>query len=364
MKKVRVDLDKRSYDIIIGSGIVSSCGKLIQRLNIGSEAVLITNDPLQRRYGKRLAKVLSDRNINSYLITVPNSEKAKSAGEFIKAVCKISNFDRLRNIFVIAFGGGVIGDLAGFIAAVYKRGIPYVQIPTTLLAQVDSAIGGKTAVDLPIAKNLIGAFHQPRAVISDTSLLLSLPKRQIRSGLAEVIKYGVISDASLFGFLENKIEDIVERMDHKALEYIVCRSSSIKAAFVEKDEFDKAGKRALLNFGHTFGHAIEAASHYSSLYSHGEAIAIGMIMASSLACRLGILKTADYKRLEDLLIRAGLPIRAFGVSASMIYESHLRDKKFSGSINKFVLPATIGRAMVAKRIPDRLVRAVISDSIR
>lgn len=363
MKKTSVRLGERAYDIHIGRGLVRDCGRIISTLAAGSDAVVITNKCLSGLYKKTLKRSLGAASITSYFETVPDSEKAKSSSVAVDLMNRISSYDRAKEIFIIAFGGGVIGDLAGFVAAVYKRGVPYIQIPTTLLAQVDSAIGGKVAIDLPVAKNLVGAFYQPKAVISDISLLGSLPKRQIKSGLAEIIKYGVIADRRLFEFLEKNYDKVLA-LDGDALEYVIFRSSRIKASIVEKDEFDKNGIRAVLNYGHTIGHAIESASGYSGRFSHGEAVAIGMAAASSISVKLGMLKKTEARRIEGLLNNVGLPTRAAGLKVRRVYEAHLHDKKFTRGKNRFILLSGIGSSSVVEGVPERIVKNVLMERLK
>ena len=262
---------------------------------------------------------------------------------------------------MVALGGGVTGDVAGYVASIYKRGIPYIQIPTTLLAQVDSAIGGKTAIDLPSAKNLVGSFYQPRIVISDIRFLNTLGKRVAISGLGEIIKYGIIEDRRLFVYLEKNIRRI-RRFDRDSLEHIICRSSAIKARIVEKDEYDKKGTRARLNFGHTIGHAIESACGYSKQYYHGEAVGIGMITASMIAARKGMLKEDALRRIIGLVKKAGLPTAiSRKISMAKIMKAQRYDKKIIHGVNRFVLPLDIGRVKICENIPERLIRAVIKD---
>ena len=363
MNKIRVKLKERSYDILIGPSLIKKAGSLIRRLDIGKDAVVITNKKLLSLYKKPLENSLTASGFTVRFEAVPDSERAKAASIATNVIDRISKYDKLKSIFIIAFGGGVIGDLAGFVAAVYKRGIPYVQFPTTLLAQVDSAIGGKVAVDLPIAKNLIGAFYQPRLVISDTSLIKSLSPRQISSGLGEVIKYGVIKDRELFEFLESDYKKVL-KADPSSLEYIVSRASRIKAAVVSKDEFDSKGIRAVLNFGHTIGHAVEAASGYSARYNHGEAIAIGMVIASDISCRMGMMKASELARIENLVKRLGLPADIKGLKFSSIYESHLHDKKFLHGRNRLILPVGIGRVKVVEDVPDGIIIEAIKNHLR
>lgn len=358
MNTVRVYLGDRSYDILIGEGLLSKSGGIIKRLKIGNDAVIITNETLKRNYGKTLYNSLARSGISAKFELVPDSEKAKSSKVLLKALSHIASYDKNRNIFIIALGGGVIGDLAGFVAAIYKRGVPYVQIPTTLLAQVDSSVGGKVAIDLPIAKNLVGAFYQPKIVISDTSLLMSLSSRQVRNGLAEIIKYGAIKDGSLFSYLEKNYKKAVA-LNRSVISHLIIKSVLIKARLVGEDELDKIGKRIILNYGHTIGHAIEAASTYSNRYNHGEAIAIGMCIAADIACRLKLLKRSDSERIESLIRNCGLPTRIKNLSLDRIYEAQLHDKKFERNTNRFVLLHAIGKAGIAKAVPSRIVKESI-----
>ncbi len=358
MKKIRVHLKDRSYDILIGRGLIEKCGGLLRSIGIGRDAFVITNKGILSRYGRPLEKSLKKSGFSVRFGLVPDSEKAKTTEVAVRLINRLSAYDKNKELFIIAFGGGVIGDLSGFVAAVYKRGVPYGHIPTTLLAQVDSAIGGKVAVDLAVAKNLVGAFYQPKMVISDTSLIKTLPSRQVKNGLAEVIKYGVIKDRRLFEFLESNCSRIL-KSDAEALEYVVTRSSQIKAEIVEKDEFDRKGVRAVLNYGHTIGHAVEAACGYSKRYNHGEAVAIGMAAAADIALELGMLARDEAVRIKQLIKKSGLPTGLKGLSFSKIYKAHLHDKKFIHRKNRFVLPAKIGRVKVVEGVPDEVVRMAL-----
>jgi 3-dehydroquinate synthase len=361
MQRVRLKLGKRSYQIIVGSGILKSLGKRILRLDIGRDAYIITNSFLKKRFGRDLERWLSACGIKSKFKTVPDSERSKSIAQASGAITGLAGFDLARRVFIIAFGGGVIGDLAGFVASVYKRGIPYLQVPTTLLAQVDSSIGGKTGVDLRQGKNLIGAFYQPRLVLSDVSILSTLDIRQVRAGLAEVVKYAAIKDKVLFFYLENNYKDILScRKD--ALEYVVGRCSRIKAEIVAGDEREEKGLRTILNFGHTIGHAIEAASSYRG-YNHGEAIALGMLCAVRLGVILGLTAQGLEQRVASLLKKIGLPCRIKGLSLERIIAAHYRDKKFIGKKNKFVLVANIGRAKIVEDIPLETIKRSIKEVI-
>lgn len=354
MKKLKIKLGKRSYSLLIGSGALSETGSALKRLKIGKDAFVITNSKIWRLYGRRLVTSLRAGGFTHVCEKVPDRETSKSNKQVVRLIDKISRADKRRGTFIVAFGGGVVGDLAGFVASIYKRGIPYIQIPTTLLGQVDSAIGGKVAIDLDTAKNLVGAFYQPRLVVSDISLLKSLPAREIISGLGEIIKYGIIADRTLFGFLERDLKKIL-KLDKEALEYLVYRCSKIKARIVEKDELDRKGLRAILNYGHTIGHALEAAAGYSKLYTHGEAVAIGMATAAEIACRLGMLKEKDKERIELLIKKTGLPVKIRKLKLKRVIEAQMYDKKIIHGVNRFVLPTGIGKVRLREDIPKKLI---------
>ena len=358
MHKIRVHLKNRSYDIVIGSGIIQKTGRLLKGLGLGPDAVVVTNRRIFGLYGRKLASTLKRSGLSVAFEIVPDSEKAKSSKIATSVLSRIAAHDRYKRIFLAALGGGVVGDLTGFVASIYKRGVPYIQIPTTLLAQVDSSIGGKTAIDLPSAKNLAGAFYQPRIVISDTSLLKSLPKRRLKSAMAEVIKYGVIKDKPLFKYIEDNYAKILKG-DERALEHLISRSSAIKAGVVEKDEFDDRGLRAILNYGHTAGHAIEAASLYSGKYDHGESVAIGMAIAADIALKLKMLTKKDAQRITSLIKKCGLPVRAKGLNPLKIYNALAHDKKFIRRKNRFVLPAGIGKVKLVEGVPERVIKRAI-----
>jgi 3-dehydroquinate synthase len=263
MKKIRLNLGKNSYDIIICSDKVQTLSSHLKRLNIGKDAVIVTNQAIKKLFGKKIERALVSKGFSVRFETVPDTERAKSEKECLRLLNNISRFDFLgRRVFIIALGGGVVGDLAGFTASIYKRGVPYIQVPTTLLSQVDSAIGGKTAIDLTVGKNLAGAFYQPRLVFSDTSFLKTLPKKELISGLSEVIKCAIIKSPGLFRFVEKNYTRILG-CDKKSLEHIIYVCSLIKARIVEKDEKDNKGIRATLNLGHTIGHAIETSAKYT-----------------------------------------------------------------------------------------------------
>jgi len=361
MHIIKVNLKKRSYDIVVGTNIIGSLGRHIRKINIGHDAYVITNAAIRNKYGKALCNCLKEEGFEVKFKLVPDSEKSKSIELAYGIIRDITLFDQKKRIFIVAFGGGVIGDLAGFIASIYKRGIPYIQVPTTLLAQVDSGIGGKTAVDLAQGKNLVGTFYQPRLVFSDVKILKTLSLRQIKSGLAEVIKYGIIRDPQLFLYLERCYPDILS-LKESALEFMVMRCSGIKAKIVQQDEREEKGIRTVLNFGHTIGHAIEAAGNYKR-YNHGEAIALGILVAADLSQRLGFVSGKTVNRIENIVQAVGLPTRINKLSLQAIIKAHYRDKKFIGQKNRFVLIRDIGRTQIQENIPLNLIKAVLKERI-
>ena len=361
MRIVKVNLGKRSYPIIIGCGILNQLGPYLTKLNPGTDAFIITNAFLKNKYGAKLLQVLSTHGFNCHFKLVADSEKAKSIEIASRVIKELAKFDRKKKVFIIAFGGGVVGDLAGFVASVYKRGISYVQIPTTLLAQVDSAIGGKTAVDLALGKNLVGAFYQPRMVFSEVNFLKSLDIMQVRAGLAEVIKYAVIKDSKLFGFLENNYRKVMQR-DPATLEIIINACSRIKASIVAQDEKETLGLRSILNFGHTIGHAIEAAGGYKG-YNHGQAVSLGMIVAVDLSNKLGEIDTKLAIRIRNLIKLYGLPVKIKGVGLAKIIRAHYYDKKFSGKENKFVLIGGLGKPRIVRNVKLDLIKEAICRAV-
>ncbi|MBN2831550.1 MAG: 3-dehydroquinate synthase [Candidatus Omnitrophica bacterium] len=357
MHSIRLNLKSRSYNIIVGTKILPLLGRYLARINIGTDAYIITNSAVKSRYGRVLSQGLKKYGFNLKFKTIPDGERAKDIRVASLLIRDLAKFDLKRRSFIIAFGGGVVGDLSGFVASIYKRGIPYIQVPTTLLAQVDSSIGGKTAIDLKEGKNLAGAFYQPALVFSDISLLKTLNKRQVANGLAEVIKYGVIKDKNLLTYIERECRNII-RLKEPFLEHIVKCCSGIKASIVSLDETEKKGLRTALNFGHTIGHAIEAAANFYK-YNHGEAIALGMLVALEMSVRLKLINQAILKRIEALISSAGLPVKITGVSVAKILKKHFHDKKFTGKSNKFVLVSGLGKVTVVKDIPLSLIRYAI-----
>lgn len=358
MRKLKVNLGERSYQILIGDKILDKTGDFVSKSKLGKDAFIITNRSIKKIYGKRLKRSLNNCGIKAKFRTVADSERSKSMPVVISLIKDITAYDKKKNILIIALGGGVIGDLAGFVASIYKRGVAYIQIPTTLLSQIDSSIGGKTAVDLMQAKNLVGAFYQPRLVISDVSCLKTLNFRQVRSGLAEAIKYGIIKDKALFNYIQRYSKQLINREIGK-IENLVFRCSRIKAGVVQADEKEKRGIRTILNFGHTIGHAIEAASNYQG-YNHGEAISIGMICATDISRQLSLITSPTFKKIEKIILKVGLPTKIKGVSYEKILKAHYRDKKFLGKRNRFVLIKDIGKTVTRLDIPLKIIKVALS----
>ncbi len=359
MKIIKVSLKERSYNIVIGSHIIGRLGKLVSALGLGSDAYVITNSLVKSKYGALLHGILTKAGIGAKFKVIADSESSKSIACLNEVLRDLAKYGSRRKVFIIAFGGGVVGDLSGFTASIYKRGTPYIQVPTTLLAQVDSSIGGKTGLDLAEGKNLVGAFYQPRLVLTDTAFLRSLPLRQLRSGLAEVIKYALISDRKMFGFLEDNYQKVFA-CEPMVLEYLVSRCSAIKAGIVSCDEREINGVRTALNFGHTIGHAVESAGGYKK-YNHGEAVAIGMVFASALSRQLGFIDTTCAIRIKGLIRNAGLPVMIKGLLLKDIIKAHYHDKKFTGLKNRFVILQGIGAAKIIEGIPLDLVTKVLRE---
>ena len=361
-KIIKLNLKKRSYDIIVGRHILSRLPAFIKTLKVGRDAYIITNPLIAKKCAGELKRALKKSGLDFKIKTVADSETSKSLKTAGTIIEDILEWDKKKQIFIIALGGGVVGDLSGFVASIYKRGTPYIQIPTTLLAQVDSSIGGKTAVDLAQGKNLVGTFYQPRLVLSDVEILKSLRLREVRSGLAEVIKYGVIKDPYLFSYLENKYKEIL-KLKSSALEFIVERSSLIKVKIVQQDEREEKGIRTILNFGHTIGHSLETASGYQA-YTHGEAIALGMLVACDISQRIRILNNRAANRIEKLIRDIGLPDQIRAVSLKNIIKAHHYDKKFKGAKNKFVLIEDIGKTRIVENIPQKVIKEALAARLK
>ena len=355
MESLNVALGDRSYPIHIGSGLISSAE--LYAPHRGGGVAIVTNRVVAPLYLKAVKSATGP----AAEIIVPDGEQAKSWQGVEQVVDGLIAARLGRDGLVIALGGGVIGDLAGFAAAVYQRGVPFVQVPTTLLAQVDSSVGGKTAINHPAAKNMIGAFHQPCAVISDVATLDTLPERELRSGIAEVIKHGLALDAAFVDWLEANLERLLKR-DRAALVHAVKRSCELKARIVAQDERE-SGSRALLNFGHTFGHAIEAGTGYGA-WLHGEAVAAGMVMAAELSALIGDLRKTEVGRVRELLRRAGLPIVGPALAPERLIELMALDKKAAKGRTRFVVLEAIGRARLRADIDDAAVRQAIVAAVQ
>ena len=356
LQRVRVALGPNSYDILIGPGGLAEAGAQLAGRVRSPRGALVTNARVRDLYGPAASASLSAAGLQVGMIVVPGGERAKTLGQVRTLYDRFLTLGLDRTSFVVALGGGVVGDLAGFAAATYLRGVDFAQLPTTLLAQVDSSVGGKTAVNLPQGKNLVGAFHQPRLVVADISALATLPLRELRAGLAEVVRYAVIRDAQLFAYLEANGRAVLRR-DPAALTHIVRRSCEIKAQIVTADERER-GIRALLNFGHTIGHALEQALSYRRL-RHGEAVALGMIAEGQVAAEAGLCEGEDVERMTALLAGLGLPVTVRDVEPAQVVQACLVDKKRERGRLRVALPRGIGEAEVVDDVsPAALGRAV------
>ena len=363
MNKIRVHLEKkvsRSYEICIGRQILDRMGLILAKGSWAQRYFVVTDSAVSAVHGPRVLDTLRWQGLGVELLDFPAGEPSKTIGTCLALIDRMLALGADRTSALIALGGGVVGDLAGFVASVFMRGIPYVQVPTTLLAQVDSAIGGKTGVDLPAGKNLLGSFYQPKGVFIDLDFLETLSEGEFRNGLAEIIKCGVIEDPELLNDLEAHAASILRR-DMAQMEHVVARSCRIKKAIVEIDESEK-GLRRLLNFGHTVGHALEAGSNYT--LSHGEAVSIGMVASAVLSERLKYLPREDRERIEAVLTDFGLPTRIpKGADTAALLSFMRRDKKKQGGAIHFVLLKKIGLAFVNGGAPEGLVEDVI-ESLR
>jgi 3-dehydroquinate synthase len=355
-ESVRIELAERSYQILIGPGLLAH-DLSYHGLPTGRDALIVSNTTVAPLYAGRLIAALRPHYARVQCVALPDGEAHKDwpTLNLVFDALLASGCDRKTVLF--ALGGGVVGDMTGFAAACYMRGVPYVQVPTTLLAQVDSSVGGKTAINHPLGKNMVGAFHQPQRVIADLDTLASLPQRELVAGLAEVIKYGPIADDAFFAWIEAHLDGLLAR-DPEALAFAVRRSCEIKAHVVGQDERE-AGLRAVLNFGHTFGHAIETGLGYGE-WLHGEAVGCGMVMAASLSQRLGLIDAAYAARIEDLIRRAGLPVVGPRLGAERYFELMRVDKKAEAGAIRFVVIDAPGRASM-RSADDDLVRQVLAD---
>jgi 3-dehydroquinate synthase len=357
MHTVDVALGQRSYQILVGSGLLSDAGRHVAAIIPPGRALVISDATVAALYLDRVAKSLSAAGFTVSTATVPAGEQSKSFDQLSRLCDECFRAGLERRSLIVALGGGVIGDLAGFVAATYLRGLPFVQLPTTLLAQVDSSIGGKTGINLPGGKNLVGAFYQPALVLADVAALATLDDRQFSSGLAEVVKHAMIRDAALFARLEADAAKILAR-DPATLEEIVARNCAVKAAVVSADERE-AGLRAILNYGHTVGHAVEAIASYG-VYTHGEAVALGMVAASAIARSRGFLDDAVVVQQNNLLERFGLPTKLRRpLNPDALLEAMRHDKKVLAGRMRLVLPVAIGDTRIVDDVTDDELRAAL-----
>ena len=355
MRKIKVSLGSNSYPIHIGSGLLTQTGHQFKETGFADKVVIITNPLVNGLYGDTLKQSLAGEGFQVTALEVPDGEEQKSLEVAGRLYNELTDLYCERTTLILALGGGVIGDLTGFVAATYLRGVPLIQIPTTLLAQVDSSIGGKVAVNHGRLKNKIGAFYQPRLVISDIATLRTLTPKEVSEGLAEVIKYAVIRDKELFAYLEKNI-DRIKSLDEKLLEEIVYRSAQIKAEVVEKDEKD-LGLRHILNYGHTLGHAIESASDFK--VQHGKAVALGMLAAGRISNELGLLDKSELVRLKDIIQRADLATELPDLEVEELIQAMKHDKKVLRGKIRFILPPALGSVFITDEVSLSLVEQVL-----
>ncbi|MHC5034667.1 MAG: 3-dehydroquinate synthase [Planctomycetota bacterium] len=364
METVQVEAGARSYDVLVDFDFLSDLGGVLVERDLASDNVAVFTSPtVGGLYFDALEEGLRSAGIGHVgRWDIPDGEENKNLDSFVGAVRWLAQFapDPSIKPIVVTLGGGVVGDLGGFAAACFRRGVPYVQVPTTLLADVDASVGGKTAVNLPEGKNLVGAFHQPRLVCMDLATLKTLPEREVRSGAAEIIKHAAAIDAELFLRLEETIEALVQ-LEPSVLLRIVPANVAIKAAVVREDEREERGVRICLNFGHTIGHAIERAA--DGRLTHGECVAVGMVAAVRMSVELGLCEPEVRERLEHLIARAGLPTQAEGVDPDSVMDFMAHDKKFVTGENRFVLLAEIGQWVERKGVPTDLVQRAVAEAL-
>jgi 3-dehydroquinate synthase len=356
-KILRVGQGNREYPVVIGPGITVRLIPWLKKARLGPRLCIITNPTVFELYGASLQESLSRIGFEVVVLSVPDGEAAKSLESAGGLYTELSRHLAERNTPLLALGGGVIGDLAGFVAATYLRGLPLVHMPTTLLSQVDSSLGGKTAVNFGTLKNQIGVFYPPRVVFSDTDTLKTLPPREIADGLAEVIKSAVIGNPRLFFVLEKNMEKVIAGQSN-ALQTVVCAAAAIKASIVTRDEYDR-GPRQTLNFGHTIGHAIEAVSNFQ--ISHGESVALGMIVAGKIANKVRLFPSRDLSRLQQVIRLAGLPGVLPSLDANSLMEAVKHDKKISGGKLRFILPTRFGQVVIRDIEPALLAEVLTKE---
>jgi 3-dehydroquinate synthase len=357
---IRVELGERSYDVVVGVGNLSVSAELAQRINLKARVAVVTDEKVAPLYADKVIDALGKKGLKAGLVVTPAGEEAKNVNTLAALWNKFVELGIDRKSLVVALGGGVVGDLAGFAAGTFLRGVDYIQVPTTLLAQVDSSVGGKTGINLPAGKNLAGMFHQPRGVVIDVETLKTLPDREVRAGLAEVIKYGVIWDEEFLGFLESNITGLLS-LDPAILVKAVLRSVEIKAAVVASDETEN-GLRRILNFGHTLGHVLENLAGYGK-YLHGEAVAWGMMVAARLAAEMKMLSHSDADRLTALLEKLTKLPQVKGVSAEQVVGGTKRDKKTVAGTVHYILPEKLGRVVVRSDVDEDMVLRVVEGYI-
>ena len=363
--EIRVELGPRAYDIVVGAGTIAEAGARTAKLSRGNRLFVIADEVVAKLHLAALTESLEAAGIDHREIILPPGEQTKDFAHLQRLAEDLLDAGADRGAMLVAFGGGVVGDLAGFAASLLLRGVDFIQIPTTLLAQVDSSVGGKTGINTRHGKNLVGSFHQPRLVLIDTDLLATLPRREILAGYAEIVKYGLIGDAEFFAWLETNGAAVCGR-DADALAHAIAASCAAKAAVVAADEHE-SGRRALLNLGHTFGHALEAETGYGAEIRHGEAVAAGMAMAFDLSARMGLCPAADAARLRDHLRLMGLPaglrdLPARRWEAARLLAHMAQDKKMRDGKMNFVLARRIGDAFLARDVDTELVRLLLTEA--
>lgn len=358
-RTVPVGLGARAYDVLVGQGLLDRAGRLIAPFQKRGRTAVVSDETVWALHGARLTAALNDAGIEALPVIVPPGEQTKSFAGLADVSDRLLALELDRGDIITAFGGGVVGDLAGFAAAIYKRGIDFVQIPTTLLAQVDSSVGGKTAIDTPRGKNLVGAFHQPRLVLADLSVLATLPDREMRAGYAEIIKYGLLGDRDFFEWLETNAAAVLAR-DPEALAHAVARSVEMKAEIVAEDEREQ-GRRALLNLGHTFGHALESETGYGEALLHGEAVGVGMALAFRFSASQSLATGQDAERAGRAIAASGLPtllseVAGHPFNAARLVGHMAQDKKAEAGRLTFILARGLGDAFVARDVDASAVR--------
>ena len=360
MREVKVDLGEKSYCIYIGHGLEEKLQSFVKTAGFSQKALLITDTNVGPLYGEKVKSLLDEAGLETELVAIPAGESSKSLRIAERLYTKAIELGLDRKSPIFALGGGVVGDLAGFIAATYMRGVPFVQLPTSLLAQVDSSVGGKVAVNHTLGKNLIGAFYQPKAVFMDLNFMKTLPKREIYTGLGEIVKYGIIYDQDFFDFLEQN-QSAVLALEPAVAIHMIARSCEIKAAVVSEDE-QEAGLRRILNFGHTMAHAIEKETGYTK-YNHGEAVAIGIVGAADISFRLGMISQQEFQRVTSLVAQLHLPLEAEGCTVDAMYGDIFHDKKtVAGKVN-WVLMQSIGTVTCRNDVPADVVKAAMERRI-